>query len=357
MAPAGVAMLLGLYAGLLLIGVPLPVLTERLADVHAPLLVFGFVGTLVSLERAVALRVWWAYGAPVLLVLGALTLLTPVPRAAAMGVVLLGMLVHVGQYLAIWRRQPMTATSVQALGAVAGASAALAGAAPVNVAVLVPLLGVFLVLTIAGERLELARIAITGTLPERLLFAVALLLLAAALLSLIAPAAAVPGAGLALLMLTAWLIRYDVARVTVRRTGLPRFVAVSLLIGYGWLTVAGVGWVLGGARTDGPLYDANTHAIFLGFVMALIMAHAPLILPAVLRVSIPYHPVLYVPVALLHTGLLVRLVGGDAWGVLIALPVGGGLSAAAILLFAATVATLSARARRTHSKDEAHVAA
>lgn len=345
-APAGVAMLLGLYAGLLLIGVPLPALTARLAEVHAPLLVFGFVGGLVSLERAVALRAGWAYAAPILLVLGALATLTPAPALVGTLAILLGMLVHLGQYLAIWRRQPMTATSVQALGVVAGVAAALVWTAGVGVARLVPLLAVFLILTIAGERLELARVAIRGILPERLLFAASVALVVAALLGLTAPAVAIPVAGLLLIALVAWLLRYDIARVTVRRAGLPRYVAVCLLTGYGWLLVAGAGWLIGGPQTAGALYDATTHAVFLGFVMTMIMAHAPLILPAVLQLRIPYHPALYVPVALLHFGLLIRLLGGDAWGLVLALPIGGAISAAAIVLFAATAATLTIRGRR-----------
>lgn len=356
-APAGVAMLLGLYAGLLLIGVRLPALTDRLAEVHAPLLVFGFVGGLISLERAVALRAVWAYASPVLLVVGAFLALSPAPRPAGPVIVLLGLLVHLAQYLAIWRRQPMTATSVQALGVVAGAAAALVWCAGVPVSSLVPLLAVFLVLTIAGERLELARIAIRGIRPERMLFGLALALVAAAVLALTAPSVAIPAAGLALLLMVAWLLRHDIARVTVTHTGLPRYVAVCLLTGYGWLTVAGAGWLLGGARTDGALYDATTHAVFLGFVITMIMAHAPLILPAVLQLSIPYHPALYLPVALLHAGLLIRLVGGDAWGLTPALPIGGAVSAGAIVLFAATVVTLVVRARRTQPKEVACVAA
>ncbi|GMA92632.1 hypothetical protein GCM10025869_31610 [Homoserinibacter gongjuensis] len=78
-APAGALLLLGLYAGLVLIGMPLPVFADRLAELHAPLLVFGFVGTLISLERAVALRRAWAYAAPVLLAVGALLALSPAP--------------------------------------------------------------------------------------------------------------------------------------------------------------------------------------------------------------------------------------------------------------------------------------
>lgn len=49
--PAGVAMLAGLDAALMLLGVPAPLSTDRLPDVHGMLMVLGFVGTLISLER------------------------------------------------------------------------------------------------------------------------------------------------------------------------------------------------------------------------------------------------------------------------------------------------------------------
>lgn len=355
-APAGALLLLGLYAGLLLIGVPLPAFTDRLAELHAPTLVFGFVGTLIALERAVALRVAWAYTAPVLLALGSLLGLSPAPPAFGATLVVLGMLLHLAQYLAIWRRQAMTATAVQALGVVVGLAAALVWAVGVPPPRLVPLLAVFLVLTIAGERLELARVTAPGLPAERMLFSIAVLLATAALVALTAPVIAVPTAGVLLLALVAWLLRYDVARTLVGHTGLPRFVAVCLLTGYGWLVVAGAGWLLGGNRTDGPVYDATTHAIFLGFVITMIMAHAPLILPAVLQLSIPYHPAMYAPVALLHAGLVLRVVAGDAWGYIPALQLGGAISVAAILLFAATAVTLTLRARRAGRKEAPGVA-
>ncbi|WP_284301402.1 hypothetical protein [Homoserinibacter gongjuensis] len=108
-----------------------------------------------------------------------------------------------------------------------------------------------------------------------------------ALVTLTAPVVAVPIAGVILLLLVSWLLRHDVARVTVHRTGLPRFVALCLLTGYVWLTVAGAGWLLGGARLEGAIYDATTHAIFLGFVITMIMAHAPSSCPRCCRSRFP----------------------------------------------------------------------
>ena len=80
-----------------------------------------------------------------------------------------------------------------------------------------------------------------------------------------------------------WLLRYDIARRTVKMTGVTRFV---LLSGYVWLLVSGViGFVYGGIPA-GPIYRAILHAVFLGFVFAMIFGHAPIIFPSVLGLDI-----------------------------------------------------------------------
>jgi hypothetical protein len=63
------------------------------------------------------------------------------------------------------------------------------------------------------------------------------------------------------------------------------------------------------------------------------MAHAPVILPAVLRRPLPYHPVMYLPAGLLHASLVLRVVVGDIRGVHSAWQVGGVLNIVALLLF------------------------
>ena len=45
--------------------------------------------------------------------------------------------------------------------------------------------------------------------------------------------------GLAVLLLAAWLAAYDVARRTLRGSGLPRFAAACMVAGQVWLAVAG----------------------------------------------------------------------------------------------------------------------
>lgn len=347
LALGGIALLTGLDAALLLLGLSAPVTAERLPQTHGPVLVLSFVGTVVALERAVALRRRAALLAPALLGGGGLAAVVPaVPPSIGPTLVLAGAVALVGVYAALWRRQASDALAVQTLGAVAAVGAALLWRAGVETSAAVPWFAAFVVLTIVGERVELARLAISDAQARRASVG------AAAVLAAVIAATLWPGAGHVLLggvlvALVAWLVRHDVARRTASSQGLPRYVAWSLLAGYGWLAVAGASWLLGGATTSGPRYDAVVHAVFLGFTLAMIMAHAPVVLPAVLRVPLPYHPALWAPVALLHGSLALRLVAGDGHGLAWALQVGGALNVAAVVAFVLLAACSAVRARRS----------
>jgi hypothetical protein len=343
MLPAGLTLLTGLDAGLVLLGVPAPVRTDRLPEVHGMLLVLGFVGTLVALERAVALRRGWGALAPAGLGLGALAALSPLPLTVGKLLLVAGTAALVAVYLPLWRRQRDDAVLVQTLGAVFALGAAVLWWGGTDVPVLLPWLAAFVILTIAGERLELARISMgSGAGTQLLLLSAGLS--AGVVAALLWPRAGLPLLGLTLLALTTWLATYDIARRTVRATGAPRFAAGAMLLGYGWLGVAGGVWLLAANDTQRG-YDAVVHAVFLGFTMSMIIAHAPTILPAVLRRPLPFHPAMWAPLALLHAGLVVRSWLGDGHGSTRAWQVGGVLNVVALLLFAGvTLVVLTRRA-------------
>jgi hypothetical protein len=149
--------------------------------------------------------------------------------------------------------------------------------------------------------------------------------------------------GLASLLLALWLLRFDLARKTVQRAGLTRFIALNLLIGYGWLAVSGVLTLVSGQQAAGPLYDAMLHTLFLGFVFGMIFGHAPVIFPAVLGRTITYGAHFYAHVFVLHAALALRVVADLAgWADLRRW--GGMLNGIALLLFLAVTA-LSLRQR------------
>jgi hypothetical protein len=207
------------------------------------------------------------------------------------------------------------------------------------IAPMLPWLAGFLVLTIAGERLELARLAM-GPAAGPTLVLLATCLLAATVASLLWPGAGYPLLGLSLLGLIGWLLYHDVAWRTIRSVGLTRFMAAGMLAGYFWVLVAGATWLLHGQALEDGACDVVVHATFLGFTISMIMAHAPVILPAVLRRPFPYRRVLWAPLVLLQASLALRLWLGDALHARLAWQVGGALNVAALLLFLGLAAGL-----------------
>lgn len=311
--------------------------TQRLPLVHGPLLVFGFIGTVIALERAVAVRRTWAFAAPAAFGLGGIVLLTPLPLVAGRALLAVGAIVLLAIYAVIWRRQAMLATAIQALGGFLALASTVLWIGGLLPSALVPGMAGFMILTIAGERIELARMVVLSPASQRVCFAVCAALAVGVLAAMLWPQAGYPLFGAALVAVVLWLTVFDVASRLVRTRGLPRYIAGCLLAGYFWLAVAGVIWLFVGPTTNGPWYDASVHAVFLGFTLAMIMAHAPVILPAVLRRPLPYRPIFYLPVALLNASLVVRVLIGDVRNVPVLVQWGGVFNVVAALLFVIVV--------------------
>jgi len=329
------ALVTGVAAGLARLGWSVPAFAERSAGLHGPLMICGFFGVVISLERAVAIGRLWAYAAPLLAGAGSVLTLAGALEAAiwlylAAGIVLLA------ASLDVFRRQRALFTFTLAAAAACWpiGTALWAGGAAIHTAASWWL--AFLVLTIAGERLELSRFMPPSRSAQAAFAAILVLLLAALAAGERGWAGTVFGGGL--LLLSAWLLRHDIARRTVRKEGLTRFIAICLLSGYAWLTVGGAIVVAaGGLVPGGAAYGAALHALSLGFVFSMVFGHAPIIFPAVLRVDVPYRRWFYLPLALLHLSLATRL-AGDATGVFDLVRVGGLLNALALATFIAGTA-------------------
>lgn len=337
---AVLALLAALWAGLIRLGWGFPPLIGGIGALHGPLIVCGFLGTVISLERSVALGRRWAYGAPLGSGMGAIVLLTTLAPFLGALLLTLGSLGMVAIFYAIVRRQPALFTYTMALGALAwfiGNCLWLGGS---MFATVVMWWTAFLVLTIVGERLELSRLLRLSQTTERLFLASVTVFLVGVTLDSIERAWFSESgwyvgsrlAGVGMLALAGWLLRFDIARRTVRQRGLTRYIAWCLLLGYVWLGVGGALRVVYAGATGGPYYDAMLHAVFVGFVFSMIFGHAPIILPAVLGRPVAYSPLLYVPLLLLHTSLVLRLAGDLIFGLGVR-QWGGMLNVFAILLF------------------------
>ncbi len=340
------SLLAAIWAGWIRIGWPWPPGQPLLIALHGPLMVSGFLGTLISLERAVALlpRVKERPGAsaafmaaPALSGLGSLLLILGAPGWLPLALIAAGSLLLLAMMILVVRLHTALYTIVMAIGAGCWLAGNLLWLGGWPVYRVVPLWTAFLVLTIAGERLELGRILRLSRLKTRLFAALVGLLLLGLVGSLVNFDLGARLTGLGFLGLAVWLLWNDIARKTIRQLGLPQFIAACLLSGFAWLGVGGVLYMVYGGVAAGLYYDAALHAIFLGFVMAMIFAHAPIVFPAVLGRPIRYSPFSYVYLALLDLSLLMRLMG-DLQADFTLRRWGGLLNGIAILLFLGSTA-------------------
>ncbi|CAA7622760.1 conserved membrane hypothetical protein [Candidatus Terasakiella magnetica] len=336
------SLLAGMAAGEMRLGWPLPF--TDLPLVHGPLMICGFFGTVIGLERAVALGKLWGYGSPAATALGGIALIHAEPALGG-ALLALGSLVFVLMSTAVLRRQQEVFTAVLGLGGLCWLGGNLTWLMTGSAMRAVPLWAGFLVFTIAGERLELSRFLPPWRWRTPTLLPPLALLLAGAAMATLGMASAWTVYGLGLIALTAWSLRNDVVRRTIRQPGLTRYVAICLISGYAWAALSGalmlgLDVAQGGVRTDAAL-----HALFVGFVFSMVYGHAPVILPAVLRVSVPYKAYFYGPLALLHASLILRIAGDLSdhhavrqWG--------GLANAAAIVIFVVTMLVTVLRAKK-----------
>jgi hypothetical protein len=247
------------------------------------------------------------------------------------------------------RRQPAAHTALLLVSALAWLAGNLLFAAGASGGAVLPWWFAFLIITIAAERLEMTRLMRRRPGAQASLQAVLGLMLLGAAASGPWPLAGGLLYGAALVALAAWLVVFDIARRTIRAEGLPRYMAVCLLGGYGWLAVGGLCWMATAAGL--PARDAALHAIGLGFIVSMMMGHAPVILPAIARIKLLFGPVFYVPLAVLHGSLLLRLLAGATdlrWRADGAL-----FNALALALFAATAVGAAFAWRRRHGGRQA----
>jgi hypothetical protein len=332
-----IALITGMLAGIARMGGDLGLPGASLVMLHGPLMTTAFLGTVISLERAVALRHVWAYLAPVLTGLGGLLLVTGIGAQLPLLLITAGSVVLAGVATVMWRKQSELFTLIMMLGAYCWLGGNLLWLLQGWGNAVILAWAAFLVLTITGERLELSRFVNPPPSHRTTILLPLGLLLIGTLLAGIPIGAHLFGAGLVAFAL--WLLRYDAARITVKRPGVTRYIGICLLAGFFWLFAAGGMLLVQGLDMAGLRFDAALHALFVGFVFSMIFGHAPVIVPSVLHVRVPYHPVYYVNLLLLHGSLALR-VAADHAGWIEGRIWGGTLNALEVVMFLITTVTM-----------------
>ncbi|MBI4446131.1 MAG: hypothetical protein HY645_09485 [Acidobacteria bacterium] len=106
LALGGISLLAGMWGGLLRLDWLLPVPQADWISLHGPLMVSGFLGTLIGLERAVGLRRRWPYLGPFATGLGAALMIAGVKEPFAPYLMIVGGLSLCAVFVYLFVRQP-----------------------------------------------------------------------------------------------------------------------------------------------------------------------------------------------------------------------------------------------------------
>jgi|EBPBio282013_DNA_FD.fasta_scaffold00553_23 hypothetical protein len=301
---AVLSMLLGVYAGWLRLGWNFPILAAQATALHGALMVGSFLGTLIAVERVAILKNKWIWIVPLAFV-SSLPLLLHVSPAAGYFALVAGSIGYFGVSVYNYKKYRFTGDLLLLIGAVFQFFGHLALALTYSYPMALAGWMAFFVFTIVGERLNLTRFLPVKKNDRRELFGwlglfvIGLFLYHTDYRFLVSISMAGIGQ---------WLIRNDIARHNLNKTGSYRFLGITLLSGYSWLLFTGL---IASLNTTSPwVYDAVLHAFFVGFVLTMILAHAPIIFPSLLGFNAkPYHPILYGWVGLLQVSILLRIAG------------------------------------------------
>jgi hypothetical protein len=316
-------MLAGLGGGLQRAGsAELAVLPSTAAALHAWLMISAFFGTVIGIERAVALKWWPAWVAPLASALGGWCLLAAQVQVGGWAL-LLGSVLFAAGSARVVLQQAVAHHVLLLVAALCWVAANLRFALGMMDDATLAMGLAYLVLTIAAERLEMTRLMQRKPLALAAFAGfVSLLLLALALLwgsadgSSHARALATTAYGAALSLLALCRLAGHAGPRAPHHPPAQGLHAlhgrVRCWAGYAWLAVWAA-WPGSGMALRQPGWrDAALHALGLGFVISMVMAHAPVILPAVARVKLRLQRrCSMLPLALLHASLAVAFAGRD----------------------------------------------
>src|SRR3989304_4829016 len=155
---AFLSLLFGMLAGLSRLGWFTDLYELNLSPIHGPLMVAGFLGVVISLERAVAMDRPWSYSVPLIKAIGLIFFLTGVSSAVGSFLFVIGaagLVLILGVFL---YRQPALFSVILVLGALMLLIGNLFFECGFRIMYAMRCASGMLCLLSAGERLELSRL-------------------------------------------------------------------------------------------------------------------------------------------------------------------------------------------------------
>jgi hypothetical protein len=339
---AMLSLITGLLAGLHRIGWPLSL--GVVSPSHGAIMVGGFLGTLIILEKTIPLKKNILYAVPI--VSGASVVLffigQPVYSIASLVLASAGLTVI---FFIYWIRERSTIYFLMVAGAVCWLTGNIFLVIYNFYPISLPWWMAFVLMIITAERLELMKFLPVSRNQKLLFISMLVAFVIGCLISF-------HGIGnyfsaLSLAGSSIWLMRHDVVALNIKKKDLPRYVGVALLSGYFALLLSSIFLLV---LTEQPLgYDILVHSFFIGFVFSMIFAHGPIILPGVLGISAkPYHPIFFIWLALLHGSWITRAISDITLDMQVR-KYSGLISVLAILGYFISLAVITIRAHRAQA--------
>lgn len=332
-------LLSGLWSGLNRIGWDIAVLP--ITAHHGAIMVGGFLGTLIALEKIIPLKNKALYLIPVLNAVSVIFFLINQPTISIY-LLLISSISLAVVFLFYFKTQHTIIYVLMLFGAVCWFIGNVLVLTKSFYPLAFPWWSAFALFIIAAERLELMKFLPLSKLKKNIFVTLLLLYAGGVLFSFHGTGNLI--CGLVLIALAIWLLRYDMITINLKKKNLPKFVAVALLCGYVALLLTGIFYF---SLSDQWLtYDAIVHSFFIGFVFSMIFAHGPMILPGILGIAaIPFDKILYVWLGTLQISWVARIFAD----VVVEMEIrkfSGLLSAIAILGYFVTIATLAIKSQR-----------
>ncbi len=308
---------------------------------HGAIMVGGFLGTLIALGKIIPLKRKWLYVVPALNVSSVALILCNLHQIA------IGALIASSFFLSvIFLYYFRSYKRIIYILMFAGALCWMMG----NVLLLTrsfyplafPWWSAFALFIIVAERLELLQFTCVTRFEKYLLTGMLCVFLVGVSFSFHGAGSIL--CGVSLIGISIWLLKNDLIGINITKSGVRKYIAITLMESYTALLLTGIFFLI---LSDNWLtYDAIVHSFFIGFVFSMIFAHGPLLLAAIIGLSInPYHRIMYVWPALLHTSWLIRVFADVNTNFAIR-KISGILTVITIIGFFVTLATVTAKQRR-----------